>query len=146
MQVQHGYSVARTVRGAHETNAIPVSNVFAIEDLPKVGDSSPRDEDVSMYEHLQGIRFVEVSSGQVELLIGASASAAHRAYETRLGFSNQTCALKIGLGSALFGPDDHLKPCKSESKNSVFCSLRTMRFARGAAAVIQSRICRCLVC
>ena len=98
MQAQHGYSVARTVRGAHETNAIPVSNVFAIDDLPKVGDSIPRDEDVSMYEHLEDIRFVEVSSGQVELLIGASTPAAHRAYETRLGFSNQPRALKTGLG------------------------------------------------
>ena len=142
MQAQHGYSVARIVRGAHETNAIPVSNVFAINDRPKVGDNIPRDEDVSMYEHLQGIRFVEVPSGQVELLIGASTPAAHRTYETRLCFSNQPCTLKVGLGWALFGPDDHLKPCKSESKNSVFRSLRTTRFARAAAAVIQSRMCR----
>jgi len=39
MQAQHGYSVARIVRGAHETNAIPVWNVFAINDRPKVGDN-----------------------------------------------------------------------------------------------------------
>jgi len=37
--------------------AIYVANVFAIDELPKVGDSIPRDENVSMYEHLKGIRF-----------------------------------------------------------------------------------------
>jgi len=93
MQAQHGDSVALTVRGAHETNAISVSNVFAIDDLPKVRDSIPRDAGVSMYEHLEGIRLAEVSSGQVELLIGAAPPAAHRVYETRSGFPNQPCGL-----------------------------------------------------
>jgi len=72
-----------------------------------------------MYEHLKGIRFAEVFSDQVELLIGAATPAAHRVYETRTGFPNQPCALKIGLGCALFGPDKHLKPYKGESEHSV---------------------------
>ena len=114
--------------------------------LPKVRDSCPRDEDVSMYEHRKDIRFVEVSSGQVELLTGADTPTAHRVYETRLDFHNQPCALKTGLVWVLFDPDEHLKPCKSESENSVFRWLRAMRFAKAAATVIQSRICGRIVC
>ena len=74
---------------------------------------------MSIYEHLQGIRFAEVFSGHVELLIGAATPAAHHVCETRFGFPNQPCALKTGLGWALFGPDEHLKPCKSERENSI---------------------------
>ena len=58
----------------------------------------------------------------MELLIGAFTPAVHRVYEILSGFPNQPCALKTlktGLGWALLGPDEHLKPCKSESENSV---------------------------
>jgi len=84
MQTQHGYSATIAVRGVNATNAISVSNVFAIDDLPKFGDSISRDEDVSMFEHQVGHRFAEVSSGQVELLTGAAIPAAQGVNETRL--------------------------------------------------------------
>jgi len=59
----------------------------------------------------------------VELLIGAFTPAVHRVYEILSGFPNQPCALKTlktGLGWALLGPGEHLKPCKGESENSVY--------------------------
>ena len=95
-------------RGIHEDKCLSLSGVLAVRSLPQLTKDIPGCHEVAGLAYLSDVKFPQLETKQVDLLIGADNLDAHEVDDERKGKSSQPTAVHTALGWALIGKDDGL--------------------------------------
>ncbi len=102
--VNNGIEVDMTVQSLDGEESVHLPRVWTVNKLPVSNCSIPAQEDVSMWTHLQGLKFPNIDNDEVMLLIGSDVPEVFWALEERRGDKKEPYAIKSLQGWTLLGP------------------------------------------
>ena len=94
------------IQGIGEELAFVVKDVLVMEKIVDVSDSIPTEDLTLMYPHLKDLKFPELDTKRVELLLGSSLHEAFLQQEHRVGAPGEPCGLRTALGWTVYGKDE----------------------------------------
>jgi hypothetical protein len=103
-QRRRGVELNLQVSAVGGNDVIDLRRVWSVEKLPISLESCPTNADVGKWRHLEGIIIPEISSAQVEMLIGSDTPEAFWVEEQRRGNRGEPYAIRSVLGWTIVGP------------------------------------------